>query len=265
MKLEKITPIENNNQRVLTTAQIAEAYGTNVQAISNNYNRNKPRYKAGKHYYLLKGALLQDFRAIHQIDELPSNVGKLYLWTEAGALLHAKSLNTNKAWDVYMYLVDFYFRTKSALAEELQKSLDEAHGDIALLLDRIGYLKHSTTVAVGEQEQLRLAARLNILTLFGGKHTVSYRLYSRRVYRMLWYAYRKHFRLDSYRNTPEYRFSEGMEFIRAWEPGKWTRKAIKSIEKDFYNFLETFFDDVDRDGYKKLLADCPAIVEEFLT
>lgn len=29
-----------------------------------------------------------------------------------GALLHAKSLNTDKAWEVYEYLVDFYFRAK---------------------------------------------------------------------------------------------------------------------------------------------------------
>lgn len=36
----------------------------------------------------------------------------LYLWTEKGALLHAKSLNTDKAWEVYDYLVDFYFRAK---------------------------------------------------------------------------------------------------------------------------------------------------------
>lgn len=36
----------------------------------------------------------------------------LYFWTEKGALLHAKSLNTDKAWEVYDYLVDFYFRAK---------------------------------------------------------------------------------------------------------------------------------------------------------
>lgn len=36
----------------------------------------------------------------------------LYLWTEKGALLHAKSLNTDKAWEVYDYLVDYYFRVK---------------------------------------------------------------------------------------------------------------------------------------------------------
>ncbi len=36
----------------------------------------------------------------------------LYLWTEKGALLHAKSLNTDKACEVYDYLVDFNFRAK---------------------------------------------------------------------------------------------------------------------------------------------------------
>ena len=34
------------------------------------------------------------------------------LWTEKGALLHAKSLNTDKAWAVYDWLVDFYFRAR---------------------------------------------------------------------------------------------------------------------------------------------------------
>jgi hypothetical protein len=250
MNLTKITPIESNNQRVLTTAQIAEAYGTTTQIITNNFNRNKARYKEGKHYYLLKGALLQAFKTTNQNDLLLNRVNTLYLWTESGALLHAKSLNTNKAWDVYVYLVDFYFRVKTALVEQLQA--------------QVAHLLRSATIAVGEQERLRIAARANILALFGGKNTVSYKLYALRVYKSLWREYRKHFRLDSYRNTPEYRFSEGLDFIRAWEPGKWQRNAIKSIEKDFMNFLETFFDDKDKDGYRRLLADCPAIVEEYI-
>lgn len=41
-----------------------------------------------------------------------SRTSHIYLWTEKGALLHAKSLNTDKAWEVYDYLVDFYFRAK---------------------------------------------------------------------------------------------------------------------------------------------------------
>jgi len=268
MKLNQLTPIESNNQRVLTTAQIADAYGTNTDVVSRNFTRNKARYKAGKHYYLLKGEDLRAFLSNGQFDGYSKNTPKLYLWTESGALLHAKSLNTNKAWDVYMYLVDFYFRHR---VEELQAALEKSDKLCEVTFDRIAELKgqvadliRTATVAVGEQEMLRLAARSNILALFGGKNTVSYRLYARRVYKTLWREYRKHFRLDSYRNTPEYRFCDGLDFIKAWEPGKWQRKAIKSIERDFYNYLETFFDDKDGDGYRKLLADCPAIVDEYL-
>lgn len=44
----------------------------------------------------------------------------LYLWTEKGALLHAKSLNTDKAWQVYDYLVDFYFRAKEKQTDKTE-------------------------------------------------------------------------------------------------------------------------------------------------
>ena len=41
------------------------------------------------------------------------NLNKLYLWTEKGAFLHAKSLNTDTAWEVYDRLVDSYFIKKN--------------------------------------------------------------------------------------------------------------------------------------------------------
>ena len=50
-------------------------------------------------------------------DLVASRTSHLYLWTEKGALLHAKSLNTDKAWQVYDYLVDFYFRAKEQESE----------------------------------------------------------------------------------------------------------------------------------------------------
>lgn len=46
---------EYKNIRVLTTQQIAEAYGTDTRVISNNFNRNKDRYVEGKHYICLEG------------------------------------------------------------------------------------------------------------------------------------------------------------------------------------------------------------------
>lgn len=88
----KIT--EYKNIRVLTTQQIAEAYETDSKTISYNFNHNKERYNEGKHYICLTGDELRAFREIH---DLPTNLNKVYLWTQKGAFLHAKSLNTDKA------------------------------------------------------------------------------------------------------------------------------------------------------------------------
>ena len=110
--MENLQVIKRENQRVLTTAQIAEQYGTDAKAISKNFTRNESRYVEGKHYYCLTGDTLRKFKANHQIDDLRPNTNKYYLWTEKGALLHAKSLNTDKAWQAYEFLVDNYFEAK---------------------------------------------------------------------------------------------------------------------------------------------------------
>ncbi|MDE5770800.1 MAG: ORF6N domain-containing protein [Ruminococcus sp.] len=78
----KLTPIENEGKRVLTTAQLAEAYGTDSKVISYNFNHNKTRYIEGKHFYRLTG---EELKAIREIHELPKNINTLYLWTEKGA------------------------------------------------------------------------------------------------------------------------------------------------------------------------------------
>lgn len=106
--------IEQQGLRVLTTAQLAECYETTTKIISQNFKRNSERYEEGKHYICLKGDELRAFRANLQIEDLPKNLNVLYLWTERGALLHAKSLNTDKAWEVYGELVETYFRAKTA-------------------------------------------------------------------------------------------------------------------------------------------------------
>ena len=62
----KIT--EYDSIRVLTTQQIAEAYETDAQVITNNFNRNKDRYKEGKHYICLKGKELKEFKTKNQND-----------------------------------------------------------------------------------------------------------------------------------------------------------------------------------------------------
>lgn len=105
--------IEFEGTRVLTTRQIADAYETKEIQIHQNFKNNRMRFVEGKHYISLSGDELKTFKNhLEKIEVVKSRTSHLYLWTEKGALLHAKSLNTDKAWEVYDYLVDFYFRAK---------------------------------------------------------------------------------------------------------------------------------------------------------
>lgn len=105
--------IEQNGVRVLTTRQLTEWYQTEEWQIKQNFRNNKERFVFGKHYITLQGDDLKEFKSKVENIYLVGKTAKiLYLWTEKGALLHAKSLNTDKAWEVYDYLVDFYFRAK---------------------------------------------------------------------------------------------------------------------------------------------------------
>jgi hypothetical protein len=128
MTSTNIQVIEMQGVRVLTTAQLAESYGTESQIITNNFNRNKGRYEEGKHYIRLTGAEKREFCNLNQID-VGTKAANFYLWTERGALLHAKSLNTDKAWEVYDQLVETYFRAKKA-----QAALNELSPQLQLMI-----------------------------------------------------------------------------------------------------------------------------------
>lgn len=96
---------ELNGQRVLTTQQIAEGYGTKTRTIIDNFGNNKSRFMEGKHFFLLEGKELKDFKDSNENFGVVGNrAPKLYLWTEKGALLHAKSLGTDQAWGYIRHL-----------------------------------------------------------------------------------------------------------------------------------------------------------------
>lgn len=131
--------------KVLTTKQIADAYGVTKDKIIYNFNYNKDRYILGKHYIEVSGEELRRLKRTCEIQSSFKYAKLLYLWTEKGALLHAKSLNTDKAWEVYDYLVDFYFRAKEEQKEEktapIVKPLMRAVVDIPENLQMLNAIK----------------------------------------------------------------------------------------------------------------------------
>lgn len=149
---EELQIVEYEGIRVVTTKQIAEMYGTDSKTVSHNFNRNKERYTEGKHYFLLVGDKLRSFR---QNGEYSIKAPKLYLWTERGALLLAKSINTDIAWKAYERLVDFYFEVKEEFNPPIEKFPEEQ--------PRITYQTSSTPVPKNPSWQARNRRRINAL------------------------------------------------------------------------------------------------------
>lgn len=117
--MKQLKVLENNNERVLTTKQLAEVYETEANNIKNNFNNNKERFIEGKHYYKLTGKELKEFkREVNDIDLVASNVNQLYLWTEKGASRMCKILDTDRAWDRFDELEDTYFKVKEIIKKD---------------------------------------------------------------------------------------------------------------------------------------------------
>ncbi|MED1790825.1 ORF6N domain-containing protein, partial [Brevibacillus laterosporus] len=108
--MNQLQVIERQGKRVLTTNQLADVYGADVKQIHDNFQNNESRYKVGKHYFVIQGEELRQFKASTQISGNLKFAPILYLWTEKGAWLHAKSLNTDQAWEAYEMLVDDYYQ-----------------------------------------------------------------------------------------------------------------------------------------------------------
>ncbi len=110
---KEVIAVEWNGERVITTAQLAEVYGTDVNNVQNNFNRNKERFDVGKHFYLLKGNELRAFKnQVTDSDLVNKHTTQVYLWTRRGASRHCKILDTEKAWEQFDCLEENYFNRK---------------------------------------------------------------------------------------------------------------------------------------------------------
>lgn len=231
---------EYKNIRVLTTQQLAEAYESEAKIISNNYNRNKDRYMEGKHFICLEGAELKGFKTNHQFDE-SSKINKLYLWTEKGAFLHAKSLNTDKAWEVYDHLVDTYFEVKKPLTqlEILQQSvevLNRHDAEIRKIDTRMDKLEFDIPLYGSEADELSNHVKRKGVAVLGGKQSEAYkdRNVRSKVYRDIYDQIKREFGLyaedgkpKSYKALKRKYIYEAHEVVDAYETPLYLDELIK--------------------------------------
>lgn len=238
--MNNLTVTEYKNIRVLTTQQIAEAYGTEPKVISNNFNRNKERYIEGKHFICLEGSELRDFKTNHQFEE-SSRINKLYLWTEKGAFLHAKSLNTDKAWEVYDRLVDTYFEVKKPLTqlEILQQSveiLNQHDKELKRIDNRMNKLEFDIPLYGSEADELSKHVKKKGVEILGGKDSEAYKDSGVRskVYSDIYGQVKREFGLysedggaKSYKALKRRHINEAHEIIRQYEAPTFLREMIE--------------------------------------
>lgn len=62
MDIQQLAKINYSNQRVLTTKQLAEAYGCPVTNIKENFRRAKKRFTEGVDYFKVTGDALRDLK-----------------------------------------------------------------------------------------------------------------------------------------------------------------------------------------------------------
>lgn len=200
---ENLPQIIWQNHKVITTELLAHCYGAQEKQIRQNYANNKTRFIEGKHFFKLEGEALRTFKqaanteasshladwfkrsgldqafgGVDKIDSvrIASNVNSLMLWTEKGAVRHAKILDSDKAWDVQEVLEEIYFHPERKISSygipaELKSQLEALQAEIlrtnprlqdVLNLTRLGYsqARIGEMLGLGHSTVFKAAKRL---------------------------------------------------------------------------------------------------------
>ncbi|MEK8196221.1 MULTISPECIES: ORF6C domain-containing protein [Lysinibacillus] len=228
-----LTVIQLRGKRVLTTAQLAENYEAEEKLVQQNFNNNKERYKEGKHFILLQGEELKAFK--HDFENLgvvKKNTSSLYLWTEKGAWLHAKSLNTDRAWEAYELLVDEYYKVieqpqYNSLELALKAALEHEQAIKEIKTD-VDYLKGNMRIDGLQQQEIQQAAKQSIVQALGGKDSIAYQEISKKVFSAFWNEFKQYFKVPRYGDIPKVKHEEALRFISLWRPSTSLQMEIDS-------------------------------------
>lgn len=231
--MDQLQPITQNGQRVLTTNQLAESFGTDAKTINRNFQRNADRYVQGKHFFALTGDALREFKGSRQFDASLKFTSVLYLWTEKGAWLHAKSLNTDHAWDAYEMLVDEYYRIKenviplskdqalvtvlrttADLVEDTQALKEEQH-EIRKLITQVDQkVEEQITLTSGEQRRLQKGVATKVYEICNDPAERP------RLFRELYREIKDRFGVASYKDVKRKELQSALRYIENWIPKK---------------------------------------------
>jgi phage antirepressor YoqD-like protein len=248
--MNDLTPIENQGQRVLTTEQLAELYGTTPDRIADNFKKNRDKFIEGSHFFKLEGPALKDFKNKGLNSPLVGkNAKSLILYTKRGAARHSKMLGTDQAWDVFDSLEENYFNPQPKLL--VPQSLPEALRLAADLAEQKDQERSGRLIAEQQVQEMKpkadyydmiLASKgLVTITSIAKNYGMSARMFNAILHSLgvqykqsgSWYLYSEYQGYGyTHTVTVPYVHSDGRVDIQP--STKWTQKGHKFI----YDFLK---------------------------
>lgn len=123
--------IEYKGTRVLTTEEMALHHNIPTFRLNEKFRRNKKHFIKDVDYYIVtKKDVSESQTAILNLFVV-NNMTEIYLFTESGYLRFVKTINDDKAWEIYGQLVESYFLMKRLNKTEqifLEKSKENRKG-----------------------------------------------------------------------------------------------------------------------------------------
>ena len=230
--------IEWGGQVVITTSQLAEVYGATKDNISDNFNRNKDRFTPGKHYILLTGAELKEFKSQSAESGLVAKTAsQLYLWTRRGASRHCKILGTDKAWEQFDYLEENYFDRQEGknqtspptIQQQIQtiaQGTTELYQRVESVESRVVLLEDTMNLDHNQQRQLEKAVNKTVMEVLGGKESNAYHEIGRKVFAECNGNLKDYFHVNARGDVPRKRYEEALTYAEKWRPCTNTQMLI---------------------------------------
>lgn len=242
-----------NGQTVITTAQLAEVYGTAADNISDNFNRNKERFIVGKHYILLEGKALKEFKNYSAESGLVAkNARQLYLWTRRGASRHCKILGTDKAWEQFDYLEENYFdrqdQGKQTPPLTLQQQIQTIAQGTTELYERVEGLENKFTkfeqelpMLPDDADEVHDSLNKKVISLLGGKSSNAYRdkSLSKKVFMDAYRSLKYNFNVSRYKAIKRNQKAQALKIIAEYKPPFYLTEQIEAANsQQSFNFGE---------------------------
>ncbi|HCY9398044.1 TPA: ORF6C domain-containing protein [Enterococcus faecalis] len=231
--------IELNNERLLTTEQLAEFYGASETQIKTNFNRNKDKFIERKHYYRLEGQELKDFKnRVTDSNLVGKNASVLILWTKRGASRHSKMLGTDRAWNMYDELEENYFNkqfklptSKRELALLALSANEETNERVDVIEKEVADLKDNQKIGADDYGYLsrRVHQRVAEVARGFGKITKEQRS---KLYKDINSGIKQITGVGTRSQLREKHYPMVIEYINDWEPSTATKTVVRQMSLD---------------------------------